>query len=70
MLDKKICKRCIQKRYTWGGDDEYRWRNGRVLCDLQPFNINNCARNNYDSPPETCPHILEHALAGGVNAVE
>jgi len=59
MLDKEICKICIQKNRAyvrWSSDDENRWKQGFVWCrqgwgEISILNL-----------PNHCPYALEQIV--------
>ena len=68
MLNKEVCKRCMETHATvgWEPSDEVTWENkGQVHCTF-------LMHSRYivrvkDTPPEECPFAFEHALAGASN---
>jgi len=58
MLNKEICKKCFNERYTivgWNRYDEKRWENNRILCPCG-------ADITLEYPPKECPYKLEQTV--------
>ena len=63
MLNKEICKKCINEHYRnnpvdqWDNcGDERRWSIGILLC------LNAIRYEIKESPPNDCDYILEHMV--------
>lgn len=67
MLNKDICKKCMNRKIhssiSWDSEDENDWtRETRVLCyglgfEYYPISL---------PPPEGCPYRFEHAVSEGI----
>ena len=57
MLNKEICKKCINKgKWKWSSFDDNRWKYRELLCrKIGEVNVN-------DNPPNDCKYILEHII--------
>lgn len=69
MLNKKICKKCIneQKDFmgrVWNNDDEDFWKIGRMLCPTRFRTERYLLTHINKIPPEKCPYRLEQILKG------
>lgn len=68
MLNKDICKKCINKQ--WNEDDEKIWKINIIFCAKSCTKLNllnaSSALSGYRSinepPPKQCPYYLEHLL--------
>ncbi len=57
MLNKEICKRCINERhkvYKWNGTDEEKWERGIVICS--------CVISDINIIPEDCIKYMEQVV--------
>ena len=64
MLNKDICKRCINKHCNaangWNAQDETHWQSEFVIC---PPSVKRANAATTEKPPEHCPYVTEHAVS-------
>ena len=68
MLNKKVCRRCIDLRYrgtlcVWQANDDAEWGRGVVLCGagVTPRGLRFIKID--EPPPDHCPYIVEHVVS-------
>ena len=59
MLNRDICRKCINFKYIWHSSEERTWK--EEFCESpyetkKIFNTTNC-------PPNDCPYLLEHIVS-------
>lgn len=65
MLSKQVCKKCkeIHIHSGWSKVAEQLWNSGTAFCPAK-FSVA-LDVSVKAPPPDWCPYVLEHALAGG-----
>ena len=70
MLNKDICKRCVEENFGhWNRLNENDWNKGRVACPHRG-KLKQGKRSICNEPPERCAYSLEHMLCSEVEYEE
>jgi len=70
MLSKKICKKCINKKFIvkWRKNDEMNWTHfDKVFCAYSFEKDVDGFISIQDAPPPACPFLLEYTLENQKN---
>ena len=77
MLSKEVCQRCLTAdaddtdESSWDSIDERMWLEGRIYCPIDMYPADGWHTIfTTEEPPKHCRHMMEHAVAAGMNDAE
>ena len=65
MLNKEICRVCVESfmDWKWTDADEQRWDEEWVWCPWRSISPYECGAHIFDDIPEWCPYDTEHVVS-------